>query len=102
MTTRPEFRVGSHLLPGLIAVALFIVMAAVVLASTFPEPAGFDPGAHITASIGFALFNIPAGDVPSEGFLAAFLIVAIALDAALDGAVMLARRDDAPNGGESA
>lgn len=99
MTTRPRLRLGGHLLPGLAAVALFLVLAAVALTSSFEDPAGFAEGANITANLGYALFNIPAGDVPSEGFLAAFLIVAIVLDAALDGAVMLARRDDSDEGG---
>lgn len=102
MTTRPQLRIGRHLLPGLIAVGLFIVLASIALISSFPSADGFPDNAHITAAIGFSFFNIDAGDVPAEGFLAAFLIIAIVLDAALDGAVMLATRDDnnEPRGGD--
>ncbi|WP_331236545.1 proton-conducting membrane transporter [Natronorarus salvus] len=94
MTTRPRLNLGNHLLSGIAAVALFALLAAVFLTSTFPEPQGFPADAHITAAIGFAMFDIPAGDVPAEGFIASFFIIAIVLDAALDGAVMLARRDE--------
>ena len=94
MTTRPRLNLGNHLLSGIAAIALFGVLAAVFLTSTFPEPQGFPDGAHITAAIGFAMFDIPAGDVPAEGFIASFFIIAIVLDAALDGAVMLARREE--------
>jgi NADH-quinone oxidoreductase subunit J len=93
MTTRPELRVGSHLLPGLAAVALFGLLTFVFLTSSFPAPTGFPADANITANIGYALFNIEAGGVPSEGFIVAFFTIAIVLDAALDGAVLLARRD---------
>lgn len=93
MTTRPKLRVGSQLLPGLAAVALFALFAFVFLSSSFPSPTGFPGDANITASIGYALFNIDAGGVPSEGFIVAFFTIAIVLDAALDGAVLLARRD---------
>lgn len=99
MTTRPKLRVGSHLLPGLAAVALFALFAFVFLTSSFPAPTGFPAEANVTANIGYALFNIDAGGVPAEGFIVAFFTIAIVLDAALDGAVMLARRDvdDSPD-----
>lgn len=100
MTTRPRLRLGGHLLPGLVAVALFLVLVAIALRSSFPAAVGFEAGVNITANIGYALFNIDAGGVPVEGFLAAFLIIAVVLDAALDGAVMLARRDDTEGGGD--
>jgi NADH-quinone oxidoreductase subunit J len=98
MTTRPQLRIGSHLLPGLAAVALFFLMAFVFLTASFPAPEGFPADANITANIGYALFNIEAGEVPAEGFIVAFLAIAIVLDAALDGAVLLARRDDEDRG----
>jgi NADH-quinone oxidoreductase subunit J len=95
MTTRPRLNLGNHLLSGIAAIALFGVLAAVFLTSTFPEPQGFPDDAHITAAIGFAMFDITeAADVPVEGSIASFFIIAIVLDAALDGAVMLARRDE--------
>ncbi|SFL09823.1 NADH-quinone oxidoreductase subunit J [Halogranum rubrum] len=94
MTTKPRFKLGSHLVPGLAAVALFGVMAAVFLQTSFGDAAGFPEGANITASIGYAMFNLDFGAVSGEGFLVAFLIMAVALDVALDGAVHLAKRDD--------
>lgn len=98
MTTRPRLRLGSHLLPGLIAVVFFGVLTFIFLGASFGDAAGFAEDAHITAAIGYALFNIGIGDVPSEGFLAAFILIALVLDAALDGAVMLAFRDDEEEG----
>jgi NADH-quinone oxidoreductase subunit J len=92
-TTRPELDIGSHLVPGLAAVALFAVMAVTFLSAEFPAPQGFPDGANITASIGYAMFNLDFGTVPAESFLVAFLVIAIALDAALDGAIILARRE---------
>ena len=81
--------------PGLAAVALFGVLAAVVLgsASGFGAAKGFGD-VSIVHNIGYALFDIGLGEIPSEGFLAAFLIIAIALDVALDSAVYLAKRED--------
>ncbi|TQQ80863.1 hypothetical protein EGH24_06805 [Halonotius terrestris] len=81
--------------PGIAAVALFGVLAAAIAgaAGGFPEPAGFPAEASIVHNIGYALFDIELGDVPAEGFLAAFLIIAIALDVALDSAVYLAKRE---------
>jgi len=94
MTTKPELNLGSHLVPGLAAAALFVVMAATILASSFPEPQGFAEGANITASIGYAMFNLDLGDVAGESFLVAFILIAVTLDVALDGAVHLATRED--------
>jgi NADH-quinone oxidoreductase subunit J len=92
---RPELKLGSHLAPGLAAVALFVVMAAVFLGASFGQAQGFPQDANITASIGYAMFGLDFGDVPSEGFLVAFEIIDIVLVAALAGAVMLARREQA-------
>jgi NADH-quinone oxidoreductase subunit J len=94
MTTKPELKLGSHLVPGLAAVALFVVMAAVFLTASFPAPEGFPDGANITASIGYAMFNLDLGSVPGEGFLVAFIVIAVVLDAALDGAILLAKREE--------
>jgi NADH-quinone oxidoreductase subunit J len=96
MTSKPELRLGGHLLSGLAAVALFVVLAVTFLNAEFAEPAaGFDPDASITASIGYALFDLTSqAAVSSEGFLAAFIIIAFVLDAALDGAVFLAIREE--------
>jgi NADH-quinone oxidoreductase subunit J len=100
MTTGPQLKLGPHLVPGLAAVALFGVVAAVTFAAEFPDPMGFPEGANVTASIGYAMFNIATDRISgqtlvgAESFLVAFMIVAILLDAALDGAVMLAKRED--------
>lgn len=91
MTTRPRLKLGSHLVPGLAAVALFVVLAAAFLSAQFPAPQGFGDGS-ITASIGYAMFNLQ-GPLPSEGFLVAFEIIDVVLVAALAAAVMLARRE---------
>ena len=100
MTTRPRARVGRHLLPGLAAIALFGVFVITILRSTFAEPAGYPADESVIVNIGFALLNIDAGGIPVEGFLVAFIAIAVVLDAALGGAVMLATRDD-DQGGES-
>ncbi|WP_435124832.1 proton-conducting membrane transporter [Halobaculum sp. D14] len=93
----PSLKLGSHLVPGLAAVALFVVLAVVFLSSTFPLDAarGFPDGAAIISSIGYAMFNIGRGDVASEGFLAVFELVDVVLVAALTGAVMLGRTEAA-------
>jgi NADH-quinone oxidoreductase subunit J len=91
--TWPRLKLGGHLVPGLAAVALFLVLAAVSLGSNFGEAAGFPSDVSITASIGYAMFNLGQGAVASEGFLVAFEIIDVVLVAALVGAVMLARTD---------
>lgn len=94
MTTRPKLRLGSHLIPGLAALALFAVLALTFVSADFGQVSGFDAEVSITASIGYAMFNLGVdGAVASEGFLAAFEIIDVVLIAALVGAVMLARRD---------
>ena len=92
MTTRPRLNLGSHLIPGLVALALFVVLALVFLTASFPAPQGFD-GAPITPSIGYAMFDLAGGQIPSESFLIAFEIIDLVLIAALAAAVMLARRE---------
>lgn len=102
MTSRPE-RVpfDRRLLPGIAAIALFALMAAVFLSAdtaTLVESWGFPQDASVVASIGAALIGIESA-IPTESFVVALLIIAIALDAALDGALMLAKRDE-ESGGE--
>ena len=94
MTSRPKLRLGSHLLPGLAAVALFVVLAAAILQGTFADPQGFGPDAPITTSIGYAMFNLDMGAVPGEGMIVALIVIAVALDAALDGSLLLAKREE--------
>ncbi|KDE60349.1 hypothetical protein EL22_01215 [Halostagnicola sp. A56] len=101
MTTRPKLRLGKTLVPGLLAVALFGLMAAVVFNTTFSGSLqGFSGVSSITAEIGYALFDLEALQ-PTEGpmtntepFLVSFLLIAIVLDAALDAALVLAKRED--------
>lgn len=87
---------GSSLTPGLAAVALFGVLAAAIAGSAggFGDPVGFPAGESVVHNIGYALFDIDLGEIASEGFLAAFLIIALALDVALDSAIYLAKRED--------
>ncbi|WP_137289889.1 hypothetical protein [Natronorubrum halophilum] len=101
MTDGPKLRLGPSLLPGVLAVALFGLMALVVLNTPFePMADGGFPGVEsITAGIGYALFNLEAlqeaNGVPgTELFLAAFFLVALALDAALDASLVLAKREE--------
>ena len=89
---------GSRILPAIAVGALFAVFVATINAATFDAaPAGFPADASIVHNIGYALFDLGAYDVatvPAEGFLAAFLIAAVALDVAVDGAVYLAKREE--------
>jgi len=104
MTTRPQLRDPSTFVTGIVAVAVFVVFAAVFLNAGFGGAAGFAGDANITASIGYALMGLMdvAGEntAGSEGFLAAFIIVALLLDAALEGSVLLATRDSEGGDGE--
>ncbi len=96
MTSRPRpVSLDRSLLPGLAAVGLFALLAAVFIAadtSTLVETWGF-PGGSIVGSIGAALIGIES-EVPVESFVVALLVIAIALDAALDGSLMLAKREE--------
>ncbi|MFP8953024.1 hypothetical protein ACLI4Z_08650 [Natrialbaceae archaeon A-arb3/5] len=100
MTNKPELRLGKTLVPGLLAVALFGLMAAIVLNTSFGSMAdgGFEVES-ITAAIGYAMFDLgplqeEAGVTGTEPFLAAFLLIAITLDAALDASLVLAKREE--------
>lgn len=93
MTTRPELAREGNWAAGLAAVALFAVLAAAFLTASYPAPMAFSEGASVVASIGYAMFDLES-PIPSEGFLVSFIVIAIVLDAALDGSIMLATRDD--------
>jgi NADH-quinone oxidoreductase subunit J len=96
MTTRPRLHVGGHLWRGVAALGLFAVMAAAFVTAGYGDPVGFADVDSITAAIGYAMFDVPHESVQSTGtesFLVAFIVIAIVLDAALEGAVMLARRE---------
>ena len=92
MTTRPRLYRGSKV-AGLLAAGLFGLLTAVFLTSGFGTAEGFADGS-VTRSIGYAMFNLDSGAVAGEGFLVAFITIAVVLDAALDGAVMLAKKDE--------
>ena len=100
MTQRPKLRLGSSLAPGLLAVGLFVLMALVVLNTPFePMAEGGFEAESITAAIGYALFDLAPlqeadGVAGTEPFLAAFLLIALTLDAALDAALVLAKREE--------
>jgi NADH-quinone oxidoreductase subunit J len=95
MTTRPGLTSEGNWLAGVAALALFTVLSVVFIQSGFSEPAGFPSSESIVANIGYAMFDL--GElltIPSEEFLVAFVIIAVVLDAALDGSLMLAKRDE--------
>ncbi|MFB6179172.1 MAG: proton-conducting membrane transporter [Halorientalis sp.] len=95
MTTRPHLATEGNWLAGLAAVALFAVMGGVFVTSNIPDPTGFQGSGSITASIGYAMFNLNSlASFQSEPFLVAFEIIDIVLVAALVAAVMLARREE--------
>ena len=86
----------GRLVPAVAVGLLFAVMVLAVSSADFGAASAFPADASIVHNIGYALFNLgeyDLGSVPSEGFLAAFLIAAVALDVAVDGAVYLAKRE---------
>ena len=100
MTTRPEIRREGSFLPGVLAVVLFGLMTVIVVNTQLGTTTGFPDGISITSEIGYALFDLEAlqstegGMADTEPFLVAFLLIAIVLDAALDAAIVLAKRED--------
>lgn len=94
MVTKPRLAEDTNVVNGLAAALLFVVFAAVFLAATFPEPAGFPENASLVAGIGYALFDLTGqSPVPTEGFLAVFEMVDVVLVGALVGAVVLASHE---------
>jgi len=98
VTTSPRpISFDRSLLPGLAAVALFALIVAVAMSADFSAVVadfGFPAGESIVAAIGAALIGIDAA-IPVESFVVALVVIAVALDAALDGSIMLAKRDQA-------
>jgi NADH-quinone oxidoreductase subunit J len=85
---------GRRVLPGVAAIALFVVMVAVILGAEFGTGTGFPGSIGITTGIGYLLFDLTGQtQLGEEGFLAAFEIIDVVLVAALVGAVMLARKE---------
>jgi NADH-quinone oxidoreductase subunit J len=103
MTTGPRLlSLDRTLVPGLIAVVLFAFMSAVFLTANgsavtelgFDSPETF-PDTSIVGAIGYALIGAAERGVENtENFLVALIMMGVLLDAALDGALMLAERDD--------
>jgi NADH-quinone oxidoreductase subunit J len=100
VTTRPQLRTGKSQAIGVLAVALFGLMALTFLTADFGAAEGFGGATGITAAIGRAMFNLAPeqASVPSEGFLIPFEIIDVVLVAALAAAVMLARREEGREG----
>jgi NADH-quinone oxidoreductase subunit J len=95
--SRPRLKLGPHLARGLPALVLFVIFALGVLGRDLGQLFDSDPltGADVTEVIGLALLNIEDPNLPgAEGFLPALILLALVLDAALDGAVHLASRED--------
>jgi NADH-quinone oxidoreductase subunit J len=113
--TRPRLvDLDRGLAPGLVAVMLFVFMAVTVLTAdgsgplefVFTDVTGFADASSVEG-IGYALVGEPATAAAedadaattavyknTESFLLALVLVALVLDAALDGALMLASRED--------
>jgi len=98
VTTRPRLEQNKRQAVGLLAFVLFGVLSTVFLTAEFGSAAGFPGEGSITASIGYAMFDLAGGAFESEGFLVTFLIIALVLDAALDAAVMLGSRETEEGG----
>ncbi len=95
VVNRPSFRFGSHLFRGVGALALLVVLVWATIGAGIGDPAGFPGDGSITATIGYAIVGlVDLAEHETESFLAALIITGVLLDAALDGAVMLARRDE--------
>ena len=100
MTTGPSLRLGKALVPGVLAVALFGLMALIVVNTGFGSMRGFPEGIAVTSEIGYALLDLTTmqsteGAVGgTERFLVSFILIAIVLDAALDASLVLAKREE--------
>ncbi|MFC7073881.1 hypothetical protein ACFQJ7_03010 [Halovenus rubra] len=102
MTTGPRLiEINRSLVPGLIAVVLFGIMSTVFLTAdgtavfewAYTDPNAF-PDTSIVAAIGYTLIGATEHGIEStENFIVALILIAVLLDAALDGALMLAKRD---------
>jgi hypothetical protein len=102
MTTRPQFiDADRRLLLGLLPLGLFVFLAGVIFTTDFAGigDGGFESGGlSIVADMGYSFIGAPElAELETEDFLVALVLIAVLLDAALDGALMLAKRDD---GGE--
>ena len=101
MSRWPELvELDKRMAPGVLSAILFVVLVAIFLTTSFDEMAGFPDGISITSEIGYAMFGfdtLQSGEgaiAQTENFLAAFLLIAVVLDAALDASLVLAKRED--------
>ena len=99
MTTGPKLRLGKTMVPGVLAVILFGIMAAIVVQTPFESmPSQPFDGLSVTSEIGYAMFDMGVMQdeavADTEPFLISFLLIAIVLDAALDASLVLAKREE--------
>lgn len=109
MTSTPSIRRGGRLWPGIVSILLFLGFLVAILqprgdagiGEIFGRGVGFPEGESVIANIGYAMLHLhgDAGGIEVESFLVALILIAVLLDAALGGAVLLASRDD--EGGEA-
>ncbi|MFB6162936.1 MAG: hypothetical protein ABEJ86_05805 [Halococcoides sp.] len=91
--SRPRLDRGIDLRAAAGVATLFAVLAWVFATADLGAAAGFGD-VSVTEGIGFALLGlVEASPLVAEGFLVAFILLAVVLDAALGGAVHLARRE---------
>ncbi|AWB27085.1 hypothetical protein [Halococcoides cellulosivorans] len=91
--SRPRLDRGIDLRAAFGVGTLFVVLAWVFATADLGPAAGFGTDS-VTDGVGFALLGlIDASPLVTEGFLLAFILLAVVLDAALGGAVHLARRE---------
>ncbi len=81
----------SRLLAGVGAIVMFGTIAGAVYGSPFDDAVGFS-GEAVIEGVGLALVNAPT-DLATIGFVVPLVLLAIVLDAAVDGAIYLARRE---------
>ncbi len=86
---------GSRLLRGSAAVGVVAVLLVAVATAEFDAATGYGD-ASVLEAIGFAMINVE-GPLPAIGFLVPLILLALVLDAALEGAVYLAEK----NGGDT-
>lgn len=81
----------GRVLRGAAAVGVIAVLGVAIATAEFAAPAGYG-GASVLESIGLAMINAE-GPLPAIGFLVPLILLALVLDAALEGAVYLAEKD---------
>lgn len=90
--SRPRIDRGIDLRAAAGVGTLFVVLAWVFATADLGPAAGFGD-ASVTEALGYAILGIADRALVTESFLVAFIVLAVVLDAALSGAVHLARRE---------